>query len=42
MTDLTTTNLKRLLDAATPGPWGARGNYKEGGPRRCYQHHARA
>ncbi|OFP21974.1 hypothetical protein HMPREF2996_02430 [Corynebacterium sp. HMSC066C02] len=33
MTDLSTANLKRLLDEAAPGPWGARGNYKEGGPR---------
>lgn len=33
MTDLSTANLKRLLDQAAPGPWGARGNYKEGDPR---------
>lgn len=33
MTDLSNTNLKRLLDEATPGPWEARANYKEGDPR---------
>lgn len=29
MTDLSTTNLKRLLDQAAPGPWKARGNYTD-------------
>ena len=29
MTDLSTTNLKRLLAEAAPGPWKARGNYTD-------------
>lgn len=29
MTDLSTANLKRLLDEATPGPWDARRDYSE-------------
>ena len=29
MTDLSTTNLKRLLAEATPGPWEARRDYSE-------------
>ena len=29
MTDLSTTNLKHLLDQATPGPWKARRDYGE-------------
>ncbi len=33
MTDLSTTNLKRLLAEATPGPWEARGYYMDGDPR---------
>lgn len=33
MTDLSTANLKRLLDEATPGPWEARANYTDGDPR---------
>ncbi|WP_144793339.1 hypothetical protein [Corynebacterium singulare] len=33
MTDLSTTNLKRLLDQAAPGPWEARGNYLDGDAR---------
>lgn len=33
MTDLSTKNLQRLLDEATPGPWEAQANYKEGDPR---------
>lgn len=33
MTDLSTTNLQRLLDEAANGPWEARANYKEGDPR---------
>lgn len=30
MTDLSTSNLKRLLAEAAPGPWEARGNYTDG------------
>lgn len=33
MTDLSTSNLKRLLAEATPGPWEARGYYMDGEPR---------
>lgn len=33
MTDLTTVNLKRLLDETAPGPWEARGYYMDGEPR---------
>lgn len=33
MTDLSTTNLKRLLDETSPGPWEARGYYMDGEPR---------
>lgn len=33
MTDLSTTNLKRLLDEATPGPWEALATYDDGAPR---------
>lgn len=29
MTDLSTTNIQRLLDQAAPGPWKARGNYTD-------------
>ena len=33
MTDLSTSNLKRLLDEATPGPWTALATYDDGAPR---------
>lgn len=33
MTDLSTSNLKRLLDETSPGPWEARGYYMDGEPR---------
>ncbi|OFP63520.1 hypothetical protein HMPREF2978_00630 [Corynebacterium sp. HMSC074C01] len=33
MTDLSTTNLKRLLAEAAPGPWEARATYEDGYPR---------
>lgn len=33
MTDLSTTNLKRLLAETSPGPWEARGYYMDGEPR---------
>lgn len=33
MTDLSTSNLKRLLDEVTPGPWEVRANYEDGDPR---------
>lgn len=33
MTDLSTANLKRLLNEATPGPWEAQANYTDGDPR---------
>lgn len=41
MTDLSTSNLKRLLAEATPGPWEARYNYKEGDPRPDDSHQIR-
>lgn len=33
MTDLSTTNLQRLLDEATPGPWTALDRYSDGASR---------
>lgn len=33
MTDLSTSNLKRLLNEATPGPWTALATYDDGAPR---------
>lgn len=33
MTDLSTTNLKRLLAETTPGPWEALATYDDGAPR---------
>lgn len=33
MTDLSTSNLKRLLAETSPGPWEARGYYMDGDPR---------
>lgn len=33
MTDLSTTNLQRLLDQAAPGPWTALATYDDGAPR---------
>lgn len=33
MTDLSTTNLKRLLAEAAPGPWEALDRYSDGAPR---------
>ena len=33
MTDLSTSNLKRLLAETSPGPWEARGYYMDGEPR---------
>lgn len=33
MTDLSTKHIQRLLTEASPGPWEARANYKEGDPR---------
>lgn len=33
MTDLSTSNLQRLLDQAAPGPWTALATYDDGAPR---------
>lgn len=42
MTDLSTANLKRLLDEVAPGPWEARGYYMDGEPRPDDSHQIRS
>lgn len=42
MTDLSTSNLKRLLDETTPGPWEAWGYYMDGEPRPDDSHQIRS
>lgn len=42
MTDLSTSNLKRLLAETSPGPWEARGYYMDGEPRPDDSHQIRS
>ena len=42
MTDLSTKHIQRLLAEATPGPWEAQANYKEGDARPDDSHQIRS